>query len=496
MRTGLRKFALLIIGIFVAGLPAAAQRKPSARQPSLAITHVTLIDGTGAPPQSDMTVVVRGDRIVQIVKSARKSGNVSRETFQRFGAVFHRWSPAENVSRETFLVDGKGKYLIPGLLDSHVHLDEWFQYSLAVFAANGVTAVRDMGGEFSKLQAWRQRIAEGSLVGPRIKTAGPILESERFLQILPKVDELLNVKLAARVLPSRIGVSTPEQARQAVDRLAEMGVDFVKFRTLASREVFLAIAEESKRRGLAFTGHDSEVVNLAEASNAGQRSIEHLPLLSLRKASDAARAATFRTFAANGTWVDPTLVASVGYRGVPDEQTLAVMADKDNAIDPRRKYLTPEVLEFWRIQILAKKIEEPLDWPKLLQQGFSDLRTMHAAGVKMVAGTDAGAPNVYPGFSLHEELEMLVKKGGLTPMEAIESATLEPARMMGLEKDLGTIAPGKLADLVLLNADPLQDIGNTKRIVAVIMGGRLLNRESLDKMLEDAAAGRAAESGR
>jgi imidazolonepropionase-like amidohydrolase len=194
--------------------------------------------------------------------------------------------------------------------------------------------------------------------------------------------------------------------------------------------------------------------------------------------------------------VDPTLVASVGYRGVPDEQTLAVMADKDNAIDPRRKYLTPEVLEFWRIQILAKKIEEPLDWPKLLQQGFSDLRTMHAAGVKMVAGTDAGAPNVYPGFSLHEELEMLVKKGGLTPMEAIESATLEPARMMGLEKDLGTIAPGKLADLVLLNADPLQDIGNTKRIVAVIMGGRLLNRESLDKMLEDAAAGRAAESGR
>jgi hypothetical protein len=345
-----------------------------------------------------------------------------------------------------------------------------------------------MGGDFAKLQAWRKRMADGSLVGPRIKAAGLILESERFLQILPKVDELLGVKLAARVLPGRIGVSTPEQARQAVDRLAEMGVDFVKFRTVASREVFQAIAEESKKRGLAFTGHEAEVVNLAEASNAGQRSVEHLPLLSLAKASDGARAAIFRTLAVNGTWVDPTLVAAVGYRGVPDEKTLAVIGDKDNSIDPRRKYLTLELLEFWRIQILAKQVEEPLDWPKLLQQGFADLRAMRGMGVKIVAGTDAAAPNVYPGFSLHEELEMLVKEGGLSPMEAIQSATLEPARMMGLEKDLGTIAPGKLADLVLLDANPLQDIRNTKQIAAVMTGGKLFDKEALTRMLNEAAS--------
>ena len=192
-------------------------------------------------------------------------------------------------------------------------------------------------------------------------------------------------------------------------------------------------------------------------------SIEHLPWSSLAKASDGARAATFRTLAVNGTWVDPTFVSTVGYRGVSDEKTLAVIGDKENSIDPRRKYLTRELLEFWRIQILAKQLEGQLDWPKLLQQGFADVRAMHGMGVKIVAGTDAAAPNVYPGFSLHEELEMLVKEGGLTPMEAIQSATLEPARMMGLEKDLGTIAPGKLADLVLLDANPLQDIRNTKR---------------------------------
>ena len=472
IRAGPQKFVLLAIAVFAAGLPLGAQKKPPAKQPAIAITHVTLIDGTGSAARPDMTVVVRGDRIVEVRRSARKS---------------------QNVSRETIVVDGRGKYLIPGLLDSHVHLDEWSQYSLVLFVANGVTSVRDMGGEFSKLQAWRRRIAEGSLTGPRIKTAGPILESERFLQILPKVDEILGVKLTARVLPSRIGVSTPEQARQAVDRLAEMGVDFVKFRTVASREVFQAIAEESKKRGLTFTGHEAEVVNLAEASNAGQRSVEHLPLLSLAKASDGARAATFRTFAVNGTLVDATLVAAVGYRGVPDEKTLAVIEDKANAADARRKYLTPELLEFWRIQILAKQVEGPLDWPKLLQQGFADLRAMHAAGVKIVAGTDAAAPNVYPGFSLHDELEMLVKEGGLTPMEAIQSATLEPARMMGLEKDLGTIAPGKLADLALLDADPLQDIRNTKRIAAVMIGGKIFDKEAVAGMLNEAACAAARE---
>ena len=465
MRSGFQKLVLLAVAVFTAGLPLAAQKKPPGRTAAVAITHVTLIDGTGAAAQPDMTVVVRGDRIVEIRKSARKI-----------------------VSRGTILVDGRGKYLIPGLIDSHVHLDETGESSLALFVANGVTGVRDMGGDFAKLQAWRKRIADGALVGPRIKTAGLILESERFLQILPKVDELLGVKLAARVLPSRIGVSTPEQARQAVNRLAEMGVDFVKFRTVASREVFQAIAEESKKRGLAFTGHEAEVVNLAEASNAGQRSVEHLPLLSLAKASEGARAATFRTLAVNGTWVDATLVAAAGYRGVPDEKTLAVIEDKTNTIDPRRTYVTQELLEFWRIQVLAKQVEGPLDWPKLLHQGFADLRAMHGMGVKIVAGTDAAAPNVYPGFSLHEELELLVKEGGLTPMEAIQSATLEPARMMGLEKDLGTVAPGKVADLVLLDADPLQDIRNTKQIAAVMMGGRILNKEALVGMLSEAAS--------
>lgn len=473
MRSGLHKSALLAVALVTAGLPLSAQKTPPAKAPAVAITHVTLIDGTGSAAQPDMTVVVRGDRITEVRKSARKI-----------------------VSRETISVDGRGKYLIPGLLDSHVHLDETGQYSLALFLANGVTTVRDMGGDFAKLQAWRKRIADGSLVGPRIRAAGLILESERFLQILPKVDELLGVKLTERVLPGRIGVSTPEQAKQAVDRLAEMSVDFVKFRTVASHEVFQAIAEESKQRGLAFTGHEPVVESLAEASNAGQRSIEHLPWSSLAKASDGARAATFRTLAVNGTWVDPTFVSTVGYRGVSDEKTLAVIGDKENSIDPRRKYLTRELLEFWRIQILAKQLEGQLDWPKLLQQGFADVRAMHGMGVKIVAGTDAAAPNVYPGFSLHEELEMLVKEGGLTPMEAIQSATLEPARMMGLEKDLGTIAPGKLADLVLLDANPLQDIRNTKQIAAVILGGKLLDRASLERMLNEAAKKTEPESGR
>jgi imidazolonepropionase-like amidohydrolase len=317
--------------------------------------------------------------------------------------------------------------------------------------------------------------------------AGFAIENADWLTVIPKVDQMFNLHLSDAILQGRIGVKTPEDARQAVDCIADQGMDFVKFRTISSRETFLAMADEAARRKIWFVGHEPGVVNLVEASRAGQRSVEHLPFMSLANASDAARTATFVTLARNGTWVDPTLVAGVGYRSVPDETVMSIVDDKSNSIDPRRKYLSPSLLEFWRAQIVIKQVEDPQDWPSLLRQGFTDVAEMLRLGVPLVAGTDLGVPLVYPGFSLHEELAMFVGKCGFSPAQAIEAATLQPARLTGVEKELGAIQVGKLADLVLLDRDPLLNISNTKAIAAVVADGNLYDRAALDAMLQRVA---------
>lgn len=464
--------ALKIVLLGILSAPGAefagAQQPDSQVQALVAITRVTVIGGANATAQRDQTVLIRGNRISAVGKSTKVK-----------------------VPAEARVIDGRGKYLIPGLWDSHVHLGLTGESSLPLFIANGVTGVRDMAGNAAELRVWRQQIAAGALTGPRIKMAGPAVESEKFLQILPKVDQMLSLRLSAEILPTRIGISTPDEARRAVDRLADMAVDFVKFRTMPSPEAYIALADEAKKCGLAFVGHEPEVVDLEAASSAGQRSIEHLPFMSLVKASEATRGAAFRAFVHNGTWIDPTLVAAVGFRGTPDDKVTAIVEDKTNRLEPRRKYLPPRLLEFWRAQIVIKQVEDPMDWPGLLQQGYADLSAMRKLGVRLVAGSDTGAPLVYPGFSLHEELALLVEKGGLTPREALRGSTIEPARMLGMEKEIGTVEPGKLADLVLLDRDPLQGIRNTQQISVVIADGKVFDRAALDALLEKAAASAA-----
>lgn len=469
LRHFLFSFAVLLLLIG----PANATPQNQAEQPpsSIAITHITVIQGPSPRPLADQTVLMRGNRIVSIGKSS-----------------------ATKLPPGARIIDGRGKFLIPGLWDSHVHLTLSGESSLQLLIANGVTGVRDMVGDPATLHDWKNRIASGSLVGPRIKMAGLAIESANWLTVIPKVDQMFHLHLSEAVLQGRIGITTPEDTRQAVDRIADQSLDFVKFRTMPSREAFLAMADEAAKRKIWFAGHDPEVVSLAEASSAGQRSIEHLPFMSMAKSSDAVRTSTFTALARNGTWVDPTLVASIGYRGTPDQTVLSIVEDKSNSIDPRRKYLSPSLLEFWRAQIVIKQVEEPLDWPALLRQGFSDLAEMRKLGVPILAGTDIGAPLVYPGFSLHDELAMLVEKGRLFPVQALESATLQPAKCLGMEKELGTIEPGKLADLVLLDRDPLLDIANTRAIFAVIADGKFYDRAALDALLQHAASSIAEET--
>jgi imidazolonepropionase-like amidohydrolase len=362
---------------------------------------------------------------------------------------------------------------------------DWFPHgkevTLPLFIANGITGVRDMGGELDVLQQWRKEIAAGALIGPRIVMSGPMLDGPK-----PR-------------FPSSIAIKTPEDGRRAVDDLKRRGADFIKLQSLIPRDAVFAIADEAKKQEIPFVGHVPDAVRASEASNAGQKSFEHLigifegssPLedefikgtkteKQFLATYDAKRAeALFALLAKNQTWQCPTLVWERG--GNLIDQT-------DFAHDTRAKYV-PAYWEDVTWKRFTDEIEHDFNTDDLatrkafVEKELEVVSAMHRAGIPFIAGTDT-PPGVYifPGFSLHEELQRFVA-AGFTPMEALQTATLNPAKFLGLDDRLGTIEKGKLADLVLLDANPLEDIRNTQKIEAVIVNGRYLSRAELDKML-------------
>jgi hypothetical protein len=451
---------------------------------TIVIKNVSVIDATGAPETKPLSVAIDGDRITEIAKKIK------------------------GVPRGATVIDGKRKFLIPGLWDMHIHLglpDIFFP----LLVANGITGVREMftGIPMPVIRQWRSRAGVPRIVAPGFLDGPPMLWS-------------------GPAPPGAIAVETAEQGRDAVIALARSGVDFLKIYSSVPRDAYFAIASEARSIGMVFAGHVPEAISPLEASEAGQRSEEHLNgiLLAcstqeeeLRKArvemmldrkmspeermrelawpdsvmldqsySEQKAQILFQAFVRNGTWQTPTLALLEGF----------AHARQDDFInDPRRKYLLKTWNEQWdpRKTYFLKDLspEQYVKWEARVQALLTRYEKlvgdMHRAGVEFLAGTDANGLNpVYPGFGLHEELKLLVKSG-LSPMEALQAATRNAAMYFGQLPVGGTIEKGKAADLVLLDADPLEDIGNTEKIAGVIMRGRYYSREDLDKLLDQAA---------
>ena len=398
------------------------------------------------------------------------------------------------------IVDGTGKYLIPGLWDMHVHamytprLESW----MPLFVANGVLGIRDMGSpmKLADVKHLREEIAAGLRPGPRIVDAGPILDGQK--KPPPLADFFVQVTGTA-------------QARDLVRSIKSEGFDFVKVYSGLPRDVYFAIVDEAKARGIACAGHVPTSVSALEASDAGQKSMEHmfgiylacssreselrselrkggteLPAREQRRLEvdeamasydDAKAANVFEHLAKNKTWQVPTLV--VFSRG-------KLAANSPVFSDARLRYIPPSTQQKWN-EVGKQRVgtaDEVEIWKESFAKRLSILCAMHRAGIPVLAGTDTGWYNAYsyPGFELHEELLLLVR-AGLTPLEALRTATINAARFLGMQENLGTIEKGKLADIVLLKADPLQDIANTQKIEAVIANGRLFDRTALDSLL-------------
>jgi len=411
---------------------------------SIVISHVTIIDGRSPEPLRDRDVVIRGNRIV--AESA--AGSV-------------------RVGRGAHVVDGRGRFLLPGLWDMHVHtVMPGGEAALSLYIANGVTGVRDMAGEWAQLQAWRREIAGGTRTGPRMVVSGPYLEGGDV-----PIPHLL--------------VRVPEDAQPAVDSLIGLGVDFVKVHSQLTSEVYFAIARAARARGIPFAGHVPRSVGAVAASDSGQRSIEHLLTIpnactpqesvalmprftvqsALGRCTSEDLSTLFATLVRNDTWVVPTLTAQL---------EVATWPKRDLPGDSLAHYLPDELRRF-----VAEIFPMPDSIPPgadevglaLFDKRVRIVGALHEAGVHVMTGTDAPLRNSPPGFGLHEELKLFVR-AGLSPFDALRAATIEPARFLGIQDSLGTVETGKIADLVLLDANPLDDIGNTRHIVLVIANGR------------------------
>jgi hypothetical protein len=478
----------------------------------VAVALAVLVAGALAWPMPDMPrpgvsgdFVVRNVAIVDVVGGRILPG---RDVVIRAGRIASiATSDGRNRHAGLVSVDGSGKFLAPGLWDMHVHsLKVSPQYTHPLSIANGVTGVREMWGcaglpdSFvacgEDIARWRAGVRDGSRLAPRY------LQRSSFAINGPR-----GVPADA---PPFFRAATAGEAHALVAHHAADGVDLLKTYTELSPAAYAALAAEARTRGVAFGGHLPVRVPLQQALVAGQASIEHPRLFLLECYRDAAafralpepmraydnalrarliddhdRAHCARQMAAmaqSRTWWTPTLqVLRMGARA----------GDAGFRNDPRLRYV-PFVLwaGLWGPDADAAA-RQAAAMPgrdvagELYALAMRNVGEAHAAGVGILAGTDAGDTYVFPGFGMHDELGELVRSG-LSPVDALRSATIRAAQFSGMARDFGSVEVGKAADLLLLEADPLADIGNTRKIAGLFFNGRYLDRAALDLLLDHA----------
>jgi imidazolonepropionase-like amidohydrolase len=416
------------------------------------------MDGRHATPNA--TVVVQGRRIIAV--GPRDEVHVPRGSSE---------------------IDASGAFIIPGLWDMHTHVSKTRANALPILLAHGVTSIRDMGGEHEELLRWREEIREGTREGPRMLIAGPYLESPANAQ---RQRNTPVAEMAEPVERTRVPIGSRADAERVIDSIKARGVDHVKIRTVHSLPVYRDIVAVANSRGLPLVLH-ANGLPLREVVAAGQRSIEHVSLPSMDSLTPNERTALFAEFARQGSAAVPTTVVVFRSLMLQDSTLRRVFEQATTPGNARR----PQVSRFleidWREQITERDSGTATAVARFVPGALATLRDVRAAGVPMLTGSDLGVLPLYPGESLHDEISLFVRHLAMTPEQALAAATRGPAQFLGLSDSLGAIAPGMIADLVLLDADPTADIENVRRIRGVMRDGRWYDRAALDALLKSAA---------
>ncbi len=405
---------------------------------TITIEHINIIDVRNGEILSDQHVLIRKDIIQKISKSSFK-----------------------NVDTR---IDGKGKFLIPGLWDMHVHLSMVGEASLPLFVANGVTGVRDMGGDWNKLKEWRSisEDPEQSTL-PVIKSAGPILESGRFYDLLQQL-------LGTPFVQNRIPVRNPSMVDLIIDSVANLGVDFIKIRTASSPETFYSLLRSTQRHNIPISGHIDNPIEIDEAIEAGIATIEHDLFLQVLSFSETDKNKVLNLIGKRKPYFTPTIIATNQSRLTTGERLKELLDDSTNQLHELRKYISPGLIENWKIENRLKALESPLPWDSIV--GVSrDFSVELAKRTKVLSGTDVGVLGIYPGWSLHTELQNLANDFQFSPLQALQSATINATECLQLSDQYGTIEAGKKADFLILRNNPLNDISYTQEIEMVFKNG-------------------------
>ncbi len=422
------------------------------------INNVTVVDvekGTTLPNQ---TVIVSGDRIGKVGATASLEFPEGAQT-----------------------IEAQGLYLMPGLVDAHVH---YFDASVfgRLLLANGVLLVRDMGNTNDYILKLRDELNRGETLGPEMVTTGVMLDGDPPL--IPSI---------------AVGLDTPEQGREAVRKQAEAGVDMIKVYSRLDKDTFLAILDEARKVDLKVVGHVPDSIYIEDAATAGLSSCEHWfgfekviarllgepvnltytgmgsgaeYLQRLDAVKPQALQEVYQRLRASGTTIVPTVVTFKNWPNVDMLETGSL---------PMGEYISPNLLSVWKSQWTGQT--EPPDY--IWQNWARMVMGLNQAGVPLMVGTDLMVPGILPGFSVHEEMAIW-QEAGIPPADMLRSATLVPAQFMGLGNRLGSIGEGKTASMVLVRANPLEDIRNAQQIEAVFLRGQYFSRSDLDRLLKEA----------
>ena len=431
----------------------------------LLIKNTNVIDVNTGKISYSVDIIISKDKISKIVKSNKSNEYDVLQT-----------------------VDGTGKFIIPGLWDMHTHTWGNYRTFFPLQLANGVTGIREMFGNLDSVRKIRTEIKNGIIDGPIIISSGAIIDGK------PPTWGSSNV------------AETAEQGREFVRKQKENGADFIKVYFNLKKDVYLAIADEAKKLNLPVVGHLPNRVPLDEAIRAGHKSFEHfyniLEFYSDQAGLDQIEQNRVDRFAGDkfyerldygnktfnpdksneaikllknkNVWICPTYTVHKGF-----------MRDLDPSYtnDKRMKFMPENFINRWmanKKKPLTEKQIGNLNSDKLwYDRILVESKKYKDSGVKFLAGTDSPNFFVYPGFSIHEELEIMVNEAGFSPLEALQTATINAAEFLDLEKRLGVVEAGMLANLVILNKNPLEDISNTKAIDGIVLSGKYKSKADL-----------------
>lgn len=444
--------------------------------------------------QKKADIIIEGAVIVDVQSGKLMRNKIIIINKGRISAI----TSQRNACTAVRVIHAKDKFIIPGLWDMHMHFgggDTLINENkdlLPLFIANGVTTVRDCAADLSAhVLQWRREIAENRLTGPTIFTAGPKLEGYKSIWI------------------GDLEIGTKEELQAALDSLQKLKVDFVKITdNTMNPDLYMESVRQAVKRGWKITGHIPSALTLAQVSDAGLSAIEHISYL-LRAGNkeealyakkiaageitvkeynqlllanfDTARAvAVYKHLSKNKTAVVPTLSISL---------TTAYLDKENHANDTCLQYIGKGLKNTynWRVERAAKDDAAAISFRhELIERAAGLFPLLNKAGVTIIAGTDAGYLNSfdYPGFSLHKELEYMVKYG-LTPLQALQASVINGPAFFNKLQDYGSVTTGKMADLLILDENPLENITATQKINAVITKGKLFDRKQLNLLLEE-----------